>query len=47
MFKIFQITLDGIATKYKYSSAASCMDHMRELKKEFPSKVVSFLEIDL
>ena len=47
MFKIFQVVKDGTATNFKYESAASCMDKMRNLKKEYPQSIITFLEIDL
>lgn len=44
---MYQVVLDGKATNHKFESAASCMDMMIRLKKEYPKSVVTFLEIDL
>ena len=49
MITIFQVVLDGTATRFNFSikEKSELVDKMRELQKQFTESVVTFLEIDL
>ena len=49
MFKIFQIVIDGTATKYTFSleGGINLVEKMVELQDEFPKSVITFITITL
>ena len=45
--KLFQIVLDGTATKFTFTDKVELVDKMVELQEQFPKAKVTFLVVDL
>lgn len=45
--KLFQVVLDGKATKFTFDDKVELVDKMVELQQQFPKARVTFLVVDL
>jgi hypothetical protein len=45
--KLFQVVLDGKATKFTFTDKVELVDKMVELQEQFPKAKVTFLVVDL
>ncbi len=47
MTKLFQITMNGLATHFNFANPDDCILKMRELERENPTVNIDFIVINL